>query len=275
MSAPLPSRLLVTRASGYIGRRTVELLLEAGAENLIAASRYPEMLSDLASRGAEIRKADFDDPATLDLEFAGVERLLIVSTDALGVPGKRQRQHRAAVDAAVKAGVGHIIYTSMSSPEPGSLMPFAPDHYETERALERSGVPFTVLRVNCYADNIFSWLPQALSSGQWFTSSGEGCAGYVTRDEAAAAAAVLSFDAIHSCRVDVTGPEALSATAVAGIVNEVFDSPIQVISVSDEQLAEGLPAAGLPASLVELLVAMDATTRTGGVDIVSNLMSFE
>ncbi|WP_157214979.1 SDR family oxidoreductase [Pseudomonas sp. GM79] len=75
MSAPLPSRLLVTRASGYIGRRTVELLLEAGAENLIAASRYPEMLSDLASRGAEIRKADFDDPATLDLEFAGVERL--------------------------------------------------------------------------------------------------------------------------------------------------------------------------------------------------------
>lgn len=124
MSAPLPSRLLVTRASGYIGRRTMELLLEAGAENVIAASRYPEMLSDLASRGAEIRKADFDDPATLDLEFAGVERLLIVSTDALGVPGKRQRQHRAAVDAAVKAGVGHIIYTSMSSPEPGSLMSF-------------------------------------------------------------------------------------------------------------------------------------------------------
>lgn len=131
MSAPLPSRLLVTRASGYIGRRTVELLLEAGAEN-VAASRYPEMLSDLASRGAEIRKADFDDPATLDLAFAGVERLLIVSTDAFGVPGKRQRQ--------------------------------------------------------------------------WFTSSGEGCAGYVTRDDvAAAAAAVLSSDVIHSCRVDVLG----------------------------------------------------------------------
>lgn len=209
MPVSLPSRLLVTGASGYIGRRAVELLLEAGTENIIAASRHPEMLSDLASRGAEIRKADFDDPATLDVAFAGVERLLIVSTDALGVPGKRQRQHRAAVDAAVKAGVGHIIYTSMSSPESGSLIPFAPDHYETERALERSGVPFTVLRVNWYADNIFSWLPQALSSGQWFTSSGEGCAGYVTRDDvAAAAAAVLSSDAIHSCRVDVTGPEA-------------------------------------------------------------------
>lgn len=120
------SRLLVTGASGHLGRKVVELLLDAGAANVVAASRDPGKLADLVARGAKTAKADFDDPATLDAAFAGVDQVLIISTDALGTPGQRQRQHKAAVDAAVKAGVRRIVYTSMPNPEPGSLIPSRP-----------------------------------------------------------------------------------------------------------------------------------------------------
>lgn len=264
------SRLLVTGASGHLGRKVVELLLDAGAANVTAASRDPGKLADLAARGAKTVKADFDDPATLDAAFAGIERLLIVSTDALGTPGQRQRQHLAAVAAAVKAGVRQILYTSMPNPEPGSLIPFAPDHYATEQAIEQSGVPFAILRVNWYDEAVFLWLPQALTSGQWFSSAGDGRVGYVARDDVARAAAAALLSGVAEGRLDVTGPEALSTTEIAAIANEVFGSAITVTHLSDEQLSGSLLGAGLPAPLVELLVAMDANTRAGGVDIATD-----
>ena len=122
---------LVTGAAGHLGRATVEHLLGAKAGKVIAASRDPAKLADLAAKGAETRRADFDDPASLDAAFQGVDRLLIISTDDVATPGKRQRQHKAAIDAAARAHIGHVVYTSMPNPEPGSLIPFAPDHYET------------------------------------------------------------------------------------------------------------------------------------------------
>ena len=111
MSASSP-RLLVTGAGGQLGRRVVELLLEAGVSNLVAASRDPAKLADLQARGVETRRADFDDPASLPAAFAGVDRLLLISTDSLGAPGHRIAQHRAAIAAAQAAGVSHLVYTS-------------------------------------------------------------------------------------------------------------------------------------------------------------------
>ena len=131
---------LVTGAGGHLGRRIVELLLEAKARRVIAASRDPAKVVDLAAKGAETRRADFDDPASLDAAFKGVDRLLIVSTDDVVTPGKRLRQHTAAVEAAARARIGHVVYTSMPNPEPGSLIPFAPDHYGTEQALAKSAL---------------------------------------------------------------------------------------------------------------------------------------
>ena len=265
--------LLVTGASGHLGRKIVELLLDAGAKNVTAASRDPGKLADLAARGAKTVKADFDDPATLDTAFAGIDRLLIVSTDALGTPGQRQRQHLAAADAAVKAGVRHILYTSMPNPEPGSLIPFAPDHYATEQAIEKSGVPFTILRVNWYDEAVFLWLPQALTSGQWLSSAGEGRVGYVARDDVARAAAAALLAGVAEGRLDITGPEALSTREIAAIANDVFGSSITVTPVSDEQLSRSLLGAGLPPPLVELVVAMDANRRAGGVDIATDTIA--
>jgi NAD(P)H dehydrogenase (quinone) len=271
MTNSLNSRLLITGAGGKLGRRVAELLLDQGATALAAASRDPSKLAALAARGARTPRADFNDPASLDAAFAGVERLLVISGDDITTPGTRQRQHLAAVDAAVRAGVKHIVYTSMPNPEPPSRIGFAPDHYETEQAIAKSGIAYTVLRVNWYAENLFGSLPNALASGQWHTASGNGRVGHVTREDVArTAAAALAAAPGASARLDVTGPEAVAVQQIAAWASEAAGKPLAVVPVSDEQLRGGLTQAGLPPPIVELLVGFDANTRAGKVDIVSD-----
>lgn len=271
MSENLTPRLLVTGASGNLGSKVVELLAGSGTKNLVAASREPGGLAAWAEQGIETRRADFDDPAGLAKAFEGIDRLLIISTDAIGQPGVRRRQHLAAVEAAVAADVGQIVYTSMPKPEPGSLIPFAPDHFDTEQAIEASGVPFTILRVNWYMENLHLSLPSVLASGKWFSAAGDGRVGHVAREDVArVAAAALAGEGPGKGRYDITGPEALSTAEIAAIAGEVFDRDIDVVPVSDDALAEGLTAAGVPGELVPLLVAFDANTRAGRVDIVSD-----
>jgi NAD(P)H dehydrogenase (quinone) len=263
---------LVTGAGGHLGRLVVERLLAAKAGKVVAASRDPAKLADLAARGAETRRADFDDPASLDTAFKGVDRLLIVSTDALGVPGLRQRQHQAAVAAAAHAHVSHVVYTSMPNPEPGSLIPFAPDHYETEQALTKSGLPHTILRVSWYAENLLRSLPSILSTGKWFSSAGEGRVANVARDDVAGAAAAALIKAPGG-KFDITGPELLTTRQIAAIVAAVFAKPVEVVPVSDEQLLAGLVAAGVPKPFAELGVAFDANTRAGKIDLISDAVA--
>ena len=263
---------LVTGAGGHLGRLVVEHLLAAKSGKVIAASRNPAKLADLAAKGAETRHADFDDPASLDAAFKGVDRLLIISTDALGVPGLRQRQHKAAVAAAARARVGHVVYTSMLNPEPGSLIPFAPDHCETEQALTKSGLPHTILRVSWYAENLLRSLPSILSTGKWRSSAGEGRVANIARDDVARAAAAALAKAPGG-RFDLTGPELLTPRQIAAIVADVFGKRIEVVAVSDEQLLAGLVAAGVPKPFAELGVAFDANTRAGKVDLVSDAVA--
>jgi NAD(P)H dehydrogenase (quinone) len=124
---------LVTGASGQLGRHVVELLLQANAGTIVATTRTPEKLSDLSERGVIVRQADFNDPDLLAAAFAGVDRLLLISTDAVGEPGLRLKQHQAAVKAAEAAGVSHVVYTSLVNPGPESAVLFAPDLLASRR----------------------------------------------------------------------------------------------------------------------------------------------
>jgi NAD(P)H dehydrogenase (quinone) len=145
----------------------------------------------------------------------------------------------------VDAKVSRIVYTSMLKPEPGSLIAYAPVHYATEQAIERSGIPFTILRVNSYANNIFWWLPPILASGRWITSAGEGRTAYIDRlDVARAAAATLTTDEALG-RIDLGGAEALSVSDIASIVKDVFDISITLQQVTDEQREASILARGV------------------------------
>jgi NAD(P)H dehydrogenase (quinone) len=218
--------LIVTGASGHLGRRAVELLLDAEAGPIVATTRSPERLVSLADRGAEIRRADFDDPASLIEAFAGADRLLLVSTDALG---RRLPQHRAAIRAALRAGVKHVVYTSLTNPEMWEAG-FATEHAETETALRASGLGWTILRNNLYTDDLLAKLSDAIASGELVAAAGDRGAAYVTREDCAgAAAAALASSDFDGRTFDVTGPAAVTHAELAKIASDVSRSRVEYL----------------------------------------------
>lgn len=264
--------IFVTGASGKLGRAVVRHLLESqgvAPGRIVAGSRNPESLADLAAKGVTVRKADFDDAAGLEKAFAGVGTVLIVSTDALDGAGTRLRQHKSAVAAATKAGVGRLAYTSLPLAESSAVL-FAPDHLGSEEAVKASGLPYLIFRNNWYAENLFMSLPHALASGQWFTSAGTGGTAFVPRDDIAAAiAGALANPPAGSTTYTLTGDAAVTNDEVAALVTAITGKPLTVIHITDEQLAGGMKAAGLPDAVIPTFVSFDTATRKGDLAVVT------
>ncbi|SIQ55830.1 NAD(P)H dehydrogenase (quinone) [Rhizobium sp. RU35A] len=266
------TKVLVTGASGQLGRGVIAHLLKDGkiaAADIVAASRNPDALSDVAAQGVETRAADFDDPAGLEAAFTGIDRLLIISGNDLANPGKRLQQHKAAVAAAAAAGVKHIFYTSMPNPDQ-SLVSFAPDHLGTEEAIKATGIRHTIIRNSWYLDNYFMSMPHNLQAGTWYTSQAGGKVANISRDDcAAAAAAALANPPAGSTTLTLTGAEALTAEQIAAAISEIAGKSLTVVQISDEQLAGGMRGAGLPDFVVNMLVSTDANIRAGNFDLVT------
>lgn len=270
----MSDRIIVTGASGHLGQRVIHHLLETfkvAPGHIVAASRNPDKLGALAAKGIETRKADFDDAASLKSAFAGGGRVLVISTDAVGQPGKRLAQHKAAIAAAAAAGASQILYTSMPEPGPGSPILFAPDHAGSEEAVKATGIPYVVFRISWYFENLLPSLPQVVARGQWFSSAGEGRIAYVARDDIARAiAAVLAAPIGESAIHTLTGAEAPTTREIAAMVSGIAGKEIAVVQVSDEELAAGLEKAGLPAPVAALLASFDANTRAGRIATVTD-----
>jgi len=263
-------KILVTGANGHLGRRVANLLLDAGA-NVVAGSRDTAKLAELEARGAEVRKVDFDDAQSLQAAFAGIDRALIVSTDALMVEGQREKQQVAAANAAVAAGVKHIVYTSMIDPAGNLYIPIAPSHAATEKALKASGVSHTVLRNAWYTEYLAATLKDAMAKGQWVTSAGDGKVSYVTREDCArAAVAALLKGSDAAGTFDVTGPEALTATEIAAVVGRATGKPLAVVPITEEGLTAGMRAGHVPEMFVSLAATIDRANRNGVMSRVSN-----
>lgn len=270
MSAPT---LLVTGASGHLGRAVVRHLLDTlqiPPARIIATSRKPEALADLAAQGVTVRAADFDLPGALVGALRGADRVLLVSTDALMEPGKRLAQHRAAVQAAVDAGVKHVVYTSLPSADT-SHVSFAPDHWGTEQALAGSPLGWTVLRNAWYFENLAYGLPGALASGEWATAAGDGRIAYIARDDLARAAAVaLASGNTANRTLTLTGEQAWSARDVALRVSALNGKPLAVVDITPAQLIEGLRAHGFPPALADVFASFDAATAAGDLGAVTD-----
>lgn len=255
--------ILVTGAAGHLGRRVLSLLLEHNAGPLIATTRNPEALADLAAQGVTVRRADFDDPSTLPAAFAGATRALLISTDALDRPGRRIAQHQAAVRAFAESGVKHVVYTSLPDAH-DTPVTIAPDHAATEDALAATSLDYTILRNNLYADLLFQFLPPALASGTYVTARGTGATAWVTREDCARAAAAALASPVSGRRtLDVTGPAALTSDELAAIVSEVVGKPIVHLAVPAPALIEGMVAHGLPKPVAELLASFDTAVARG------------
>jgi NAD(P)H dehydrogenase (quinone) len=267
------TKILVTGAAGQLGRATIHHLLATSRiapGDIIAASRDTAKLADFKEQGIETRIADFDDQEGLERTFAGVDRLLIISTDELAAPGKRLLQHKAAVSAAVKAGVRHVVYTSMPNPDK-SLVTFAPDHLGTEQAVKESGLSYTILRNSWYHDNYLMAMPHHLQTGTWYTAMGSGKIANISRDDCArAAAAALASPPAGNQVLTLTGPESLTAEEIGALASAASGKPLAVVQVTDEQLGQGLAGAGLPDFVAKMLVSADANVRAGNFDLVTD-----
>lgn len=261
--------LLVTGASGHLGRRVLELLLEQGHGPLLAVSRNTDTLADLAGRGVELRRADFDDQASLLPAFAGAHRVLLISTDALEPAGRRAAQHRNAVQAAAQAGVRHVLYTSLTRGT-ASPLKLAEDHAATERELERSSLGYSVLRNNIYMDVLLG----TLASGELTSAAGSGRLGYIAREDCArAAAAALASDFEGRRALEVTGPAALSHADVVRIASEALGRPVRLVSVSADDLERGMTERGVPARVAQIFADLDRGVAAGALDVTTSAVS--
>jgi len=261
-------RLLVTGASGQLGQLVVEALLQAGQTNLIATTRQPENLAHFARRGVEVRVADFNQPESLVSAFAGATRLLLISTVDVG---SRIPQHKAAIAAAQTAGVQHIIYTSTPNPDHSPSV-VAPEHAATEQLIRESGMTYTFLRNNLYAENLFYNLPTALKFGVLLGCAGDGKAAYVHRSDCAAAAAgaLLQAEKFSNVALDISGAIAYTHSELAELVANVTGKDLVYSDVSPEEFQAALVPGGLPDPFAQLFVGFDLAMQQGDLAAVTD-----
>jgi len=251
--------VVITGATGQFGRLVVEGLLASGvpAADIVATGRRTERLADL---GVPYAVADFDAPETLLAAFAGADTVLLVSGSE---PGNRVAQHTNAIEAARKAGVRRVVYTS--APKVSDVeWTLSPEHKATEEALQASGLAWTILRNNWYHENYAPTLAQLASTGVLLTSSGDGRVASAARADLAAAAAVVLTTDGHDGRVyELSGDVAWTADEFAAAAAEVLGRPVEVSNVSTDEHRAILASAGVDEGTVWFLTSLDADIRAG------------
>ncbi|MFC0470326.1 SDR family oxidoreductase [Halalkalibacter kiskunsagensis] len=261
-------KILVTGATGKLGSKVVDSLLKSIPESELAVSvRNPEKAEGLRARGVEVRQGDFDRPETLANAFKGIDRLLIISAD--GDNETRIHQHTNAVQAAERAGVKFIAYTSLANAiDSKNLM--APPHVATEAAIIKTGIPYSFLRNNWYLENEIGSIQGAMGGAPWVTSAGKGKVGWALQhDYADAAAAVLVGNGHENTVYELSGP-LLTQEELASALGNVLGKEIPVQQVSDEKYAEIMKGLGLPDFVIPIVVGIQESIRNGSLEVKSN-----
>lgn len=265
--------VLVTGASGQLGRAVLERLLQRGCSRVIAVTRDPERLAEFAARGVELRRADFDNESGLADAFAGARRALLISTDQIADEGARLLQHLGALVALSVAGVEHVVYTSYAGLDVDhALASVADTHRQTELALIGSGLEYTLLRNNLYTELLLDPLRAALDRGVWRTAHGNGAVAYVSRNDVARVAAEALISASGREVWQVSGPAALSAEQIAALAARISGRPLRYEAIAVAERKAELGASGLPAPIVDLLLSFECAAAAGELATVSDVV---
>jgi NAD(P)H dehydrogenase (quinone) len=245
--AAAQDKIIVSGASGQLGGLVIEELLKrkVAPQNLILVSRTPDTLKQYADRGASVRFGDFTKPESLDAAYQGGTRMLLISINAGG--GERPELHKAAIDAAVGAGVKQIAYTSYVNADRYTTSIIAGDHRRTERYLEESGVAWTLLRNQIYADGLPDQAVQIVRDGKLVTSTPDARVAYVTREDcAAAAAAVLATPGHDNKAYNITGPDAIGPAELVALASEISGKKVELVALDEPGYRQYLLDNGTP-----------------------------
>lgn len=256
-------RFFITGASGQLGRLVVAVLARRVGPGAVAAIvRDPARSAALFPEGVALRQGDYERPETLRTAFAGAERLLLISSNALGV---RVAQHRNVVEAAKQAGVARIAYTSVLHADVSKLA-LAEEHRQTEALIAASGIAFSLLRNGWYTENYAAAIPAALQHGALIGSARDGrisSAARIDYAEAAAAALIGDMDArvIH----ELAGDTAYTLAAFAAELSRQAGREILYVDLPEAEYRDALIGAGLPEPLAALLADSDAAAAGGAL----------
>lgn len=255
--------IVVTGATGQLGRLVIKALLKTQpASDIVAAVRSPEKAADLVALGVQVRRADYNEPATLDTAFKGADKVLLISSSELG---RRAVQHRAAINAAKRNGVQLIGYTSVLRADTSPLG-LADEHRETEGALRASGVPFVLLRNGWYTENYLRSLAAALEHGAILGSADDGKIASAARaDYAEAAALVMTRDAQAGRVYELAGDSAYTLTELAAEVTRQSGKKVEYQNLSEADYKAALVGVGLPEVVAALLSDSDAAASKGAL----------
>lgn len=259
--------ILVTGATGKLGRLVIEKLLEkVPANQVIAAVRNPEKATGLTARGVQVREADYGQPETLGPAFQGAEKVLLISSSEVG---QRAKQHQAVVEAARKAGVRLLAYTSILHAD-RSRMALAAEHKATEELIRASGLPYVLLRNGWYTENYTENLGPALAHGALVGSAGEGRIAAATRaDYAAAAVAVLTGSGHENKVYELAGDTAFTMAELAAEVSRKAGRTIAYNDLPPQRYQGMLTGAGVPGPFAEILADSDVGASRGELNDTS------
>ncbi|TYB39186.1 SDR family oxidoreductase [Micromonospora sp. AP08] len=260
--------IVVTGATGHLGRLIVEALLDRGvpADQIVALGRDVDRLAGLAERGVVTQRADYDDPGSLQAAFAGAEKLMFVSGSEVG---KRLVQHGNVITAAKEAGVGLVVYTSIAHADTSSLA-LAAEHRATEQLIRDSGLPYVFLRNSWYLENYTGQLPTYLQHGV-AGAAGDGRVSAATRaDYAAAAAEVLTAES-QAGKVYELGGAPFTLTELAAEISRQTGGTVSYLDLPVDKYTELLVAAGLPEGYAAVLADGDRGLAQGELEVGDDL----
>ena len=251
--------ILVTGATGHLGSLVIDALLarDIAPDHIVAGARDT---SRVTQTGVQTVRLDYNDPATVEAAFDDVDAVLLISGSEVG---QRIAQHQAVIDAAVKAGVRQLVYTSAPFATTSGLI-LAPEHKATEEAIAASGLPATVLRNNWYNENYLPKLDEVRDSGVLLGSAHEGKVASASRKDYAEAAAVVLTTEGHIGQVyELAGDTAWTYDDLAAALGEVLGRAVVSKDVSTQEQVTALQQAGLPEGAIGFVTGLDANIAEG------------
>jgi uncharacterized protein YbjT (DUF2867 family) len=251
--------ILVIGGGSRTGRELIRLLQASGA-GVRALVRVQEQAGD----GVETVYGDLARPATLDSAMAGADKVFLLG------PAHHDEAawYRNAIDAAGRAGIRHLVASSILGADPGSPARFIRHHGLADAHLQESGVPWTILRPNMYMHNVTAMWPPAIGpDGNYYAPAGEARISMVdARDIAALAARVLTEDGHAGKAYDVTGPQALSTAECCDLLAGHMNRPVSYVPVDDDTARAAMLGAGVPHWMTDALIELYQDYRRSGQD---------
>ena len=228
----------------------------------MAISRTPETVT----ASTQSRFGDYNQPESLAEAYAGLDRLLIIPTLE---PGKRAAQNVAAIDAAVRAGVKHIVFMSTAGARQEEEPALEASYWRGEQQLIAMAPAWTILRMNFYAESFVQQAQASLAQGV-LTGLAENRVAFVARGDVAAAAAGILIGEGHAGAIyNATGPDRLSGAERAALITEITGRPLAFLVITEEQLRAGLTQAGLPVEVVNIVISIQTSFAAGAFDILT------